>query len=98
MAPYETVPTVRFLDFPNVGQILMEDLAILREEWPPKFNQASDWPEIGGKSTGMEIDEFTDTPSPKLGVTIKVNRDNAAGGYQWYPPPPHLSRVKEILA
>ena len=51
----------------------MEDLAILREEWPPKLNQASDWPEIGGKSTGMDIDRFTDIPSLYLSVWIGVN-------------------------
>ena len=66
VATYWTEPTVRFLDFPNFGQILMEDLAILCEEWPLNFNQASDWPEISGKSTGMDIVEFTDTPSHYL--------------------------------
>ena len=41
----------------------MEALTILHQEWPtPNFNRASNWPEIGGKSTWMDIDEFTDTP------------------------------------
>ena len=31
---------------------------------PQNFNQASDWTEISGKSTGMDIDEFTDTEGP----------------------------------
>ena len=39
----------------------------------------------------MDIDKFIDTPSPNLSVKIKINRDNAAGGYDWYPP--NLSRV-----
>ena len=33
----------------------------------------------------MDIDEFTDTPSPNLRVTVKVNHDNMAGGYESYP-------------
>ena len=37
VAPYKTVPTVQFLDLPKFGQILMEDLEILREEWPTNF-------------------------------------------------------------
>ena len=49
---------------------------------PPNFNRASNGPEICGKSTGMDIDKFTDTPSPNLSFTIKVNRDNVAGGYE----------------
>ena len=48
----------------------------------PNLNWASDLTKIGGNSTGMDIDKFTDTPSPNLSVTIKANRDNAAGGYQ----------------
>ena len=39
VAPYKTIPTVQFLDLPNLGQILMEDLAILCDEWPSNFNQ-----------------------------------------------------------
>ena len=53
---------------------------------PPNFNQAFDLPEIGGKSTGMGIDEFTDTPSPYLSVKLKFSRNNS-----------NLSRVKEKL-
>ena len=80
------------ISFHNQSQIFREQCSHARAIFhvcarndPPNFTQASDLPEIGGKSTGMDIDEFTDTPGPNLSVTIKVNRDNVAGGYESYP-------------
>ena len=40
---------------------------------PPNFNQASDGPKIGGKSIGMDIDEFTCT-SPQTFLGLMFNR------------------------
>ena len=76
----------------RISQILVKSI---KEIWrssarndPPNFNRVSDWPKIGGKTTKMDIDVFTDTSVQASWCVNLLYRDNDGRGGGTPPPLP----------